>query len=104
MKTEDVEAEDLAGMLKAGEVLLIDVREKGEFCEGHIAEAVSCPLSRFDPRALPDPAGKKVVFYCAGGIRSAKAIAACRSAGVSYHTHLKGGIGSWQANGYPLER
>lgn len=104
MKPEDIAAADLAGMLKAGAALPIDVRENDEFSEGHIAGAVSRPLSRFDPRALPEPAGKKVVFYCAGGIRSARAIAACHSAGIPYHAHLKGGVCAWQANGYPLER
>ena len=54
MKPEDIAAADLAGMLKAGAALPIDVRENDEFSEGHIAGAVSRPLSRFDPRALPD--------------------------------------------------
>jgi rhodanese-related sulfurtransferase len=45
----------LAEMLAAGEAILVDVRESDEFASGHVAGALSMPLSRFQASALPVP-------------------------------------------------
>lgn len=104
MSIEAIAPQALATMLALGEVLLIDVREKNEYAAERIADARLCPLSGFDAANLPDPADKTVVFYCAGGVRSAKAVAACAAAGLPYHLHLAGGISAWKAAGLPVER
>ena len=52
--------------------VLLDVREKDEFREGHLAEAISLPRGFLEIRAeqtLPDKS-KPVIAYCAGGTRS----------------------------------
>jgi rhodanese-related sulfurtransferase len=104
MTIENVEAKDLSAMMAAGEVMLIDVREKGEYAVERIAGAALYPLSSFDPAALPNPAGKRVVFHCAGGVRSARAVAACQAAGFDYRVHLKGGLWAWKSAGLAVER
>ena len=65
--------EQVAQGLAAGVILLIDVREDGATARERIAGAVLVPLSRRDPRDLPEPRGREVVFVCASGVRSAKA-------------------------------
>jgi rhodanese-related sulfurtransferase len=95
---------DLAEKLQQGQVLLIDVREPAEFAQGSIAGAQLHPLSEFDPTALPQPqSGQIMVLYCAGGVRSAKAVALCQQAGLACNTHLAGGIGAWKMAGLPVE-
>jgi rhodanese-related sulfurtransferase len=101
MSIRDIEASDLAALIKEGKVLLIDVREPGEYAKEHIEGAELFPLSSFNPQALPEPKGKELVFQCAGGVRSAKAVEACQRAGLSYDTHLKGGLAAWKARGLP---
>ena len=91
-------AEVRAG-LRDDSLLLVDVREPAEFALERIAGAVLCPLSSFDPWALPTDPARPVVFHCGSGKRSAVAVAMCQQAGVTAHTHLKGGIIAWKAAG-----
>lgn len=98
-------AEDVHAAHAAGQVLIVDVRESGEFAAERITGAVNRPLSSFDPARLPeigDPAC--VVFQCGSGVRSLKAIQLCRAAGVVVDCHMGGGIGGWKAGGLPTER
>lgn len=101
MMIENIDASDLDALAKQNGILLIDVREPGEYRREHIAGAELFPLSGFSPLALPDPGSRKLVFYCAGGFRSLRAIDACRAAGLSHNAHLKGGIQAWKACGLP---
>ncbi|WGM37660.1 rhodanese-like domain-containing protein [Caulobacter sp. NIBR1757] len=89
--------------LRAGEILLVDVREPAEFIAARIHGAVNYPLSTFDPAVAlkaVDPA--RVVLQCGSGKRSAMAAARCQAAGIAVTRHLGGGIGAWQAAGLPV--
>jgi rhodanese-related sulfurtransferase len=96
--------EEVEVLVRNDQVFLVDVREVSEYADGHIADAVLCPLSAFDPSHLPDTAGKPIVFYCAGGVRSARAIAACAQAGLPHDAHLEGGIKAWMNAGLPVQK
>ena len=71
-KVIDLDREAIKQGLREGSIVLVDVREPHEFAAGHIPGAVSQPLSTFDPSALPQ--GKRVVFSCAAGVRSVRAL------------------------------
>jgi rhodanese-related sulfurtransferase len=100
----DLSPGQLHALLDAGEALVVDVREPQEFQAGHIPGAVNLPLSRFDPAALPDAAGRRLVLACAAGGRSGRALAACDSARAAVEGHLAGGLGAWAAAGLPVAR
>jgi rhodanese-related sulfurtransferase len=100
-KTKDLSPHQVKAALDAGQILLIDVREPGEFAAEKIAEALNVPLSTFSLAALPDAAGKTIVLQCAGGKRSALAVAKCREANQAIETHLAGGLAAWKAAGLP---
>lgn len=88
-----------------GEVLIVDVREPAEFAAERIPGALNLPLSTFDPASLLAVAGVgRVVFQCGSGMRSMKAVMACRLSGLPADRHLAGGIGAWKAAGLPLVR
>lgn len=40
-------------------------------------------------------AGRRVIFYCAYGERSAMTVQAAREAGLATSVHLKGGMDAW---------
>ena len=92
---------ELKAALDAGNVALIDVREPQEWAQGYIEGAQSLPLSVFDPAALPDD-GREIIFYCAAGVRSARAIEYLQHQGFEVSKHLSGGTYGWVAAGYPL--
>jgi rhodanese-related sulfurtransferase len=101
MTIKNLDAADVARLLEEDAIVLIDVREPSEHAAERIHGALLFPLSTFDPAALPDSGGRAVVFHCAAGVRSAKAVAACQSAGLLHDSHLKGGIQAWKAAGLP---
>ena len=64
-KLRDLTAAEVHAMMAKGEALLIDVREPDEFAAERIHGALNFPLSTFDPKGLPDHAGRTVVFHTA---------------------------------------
>jgi rhodanese-related sulfurtransferase len=98
----DLDREEVKRGLADGSMLLIDVREPHEFAAGHIPNAVSHPLSTFDPSALPTGEGRRIVFSCASGVRSVRAIEFAQAAGLELREHYKGGFKDWITSGEPV--
>jgi len=101
-KLNELEAADLDALMRDGKVLLIDVREPGEYGAERIPGALNYPLSSFDPGFLPLEGERKVVFHCGGGGRSKRAATSLFACGVSETSHLAGGIRAWKAAGLPV--
>lgn len=95
----DLTPEDVAKGIAEGRYLLIDVREPNEVAAEAYPDAVMVPLSSFDPKAIPDPQGKQIVFACRSGKRSVTASLAAQEGGLPYDRHLAGGIIGWKAAG-----
>jgi rhodanese-related sulfurtransferase len=102
-EVENLMPDQVAAGLKAGRMLLVDVREPNETAVERYPDAAIVPLSAFDPGAIPDPQGKQVVFACRSGRRSVTASLAAQDAGYPYKSHLAGGIIAWKAAGLPTE-
>jgi rhodanese-related sulfurtransferase len=100
---KDLDIEAVRTGLADGAILVVDVREPHEFAAGHIPGSVSMPLSQFDPGAIPDQPGKRVVFSCAAGVRSLRALEFAQSAGVDVDSHYRGGFKDWVGQGGPVE-
>lgn len=98
----EFDAEAVQAGLADGTMILIDVRESHEFAAGHIPGSLSMPLSTFDPAGLPQNASPRVVFSCAAGIRSLRAIEAARAVGRPHDAHYPGGFRDWFSAGRPV--
>jgi rhodanese-related sulfurtransferase len=101
MTVKNLAAAEVARGLKEDAIVLIDVREPSEYAVERIHGALLFPLSSFDPHALPDCGERAVVFQCASGVRSARAVEACQRIGLRHDSHLKGGIQAWRAARLP---
>ncbi len=99
----DLDREEVARGLQDGSILLVDVREPHEFAAGHIPGSMSLPLSTFDAADLPVAEGRRIVFSCASGVRSVRAIEFAQAAGLDLREHYKGGFKDWLAAGEPVE-
>jgi rhodanese-related sulfurtransferase len=99
----DLTPEAVARGLDEGRMILVDVREPNETDLERFPDAVLVPLSAFDPGAIPEPAGREVVFACRSGRRSVTASLAAQDQGFAYGSHLAGGILAWKAAGLPTE-
>jgi rhodanese-related sulfurtransferase len=99
---ETLDAIEVAKLLNAGKLLLIDVREPTEYASERIAGALLYPLSTFDATALPDDGSRRVVFHCGSGKRSLVAAERRLAAGQVHAAHMGGGIAAWKAAGLPV--
>jgi molybdopterin/thiamine biosynthesis adenylyltransferase/rhodanese-related sulfurtransferase len=98
----EVHVAQLAERLAGGQApVLIDVREQGEWDEGHVPGAVHVPRGYLESRiagvASPD---EPVVLVCAGGFRSLLAARNLREMGYQHVESLAGGFTRWKQSGH----
>src|SRR5437879_2711098 len=106
-------AADVLGLVGRPDVALIDLREKGEREKhGVIAGSLHAPYPDLNENIarggmlyeLAAATSKRLVFYCAFGERSAMAVQAAQSMGLTSACHLQGGIDAWKRAGGQLVR
>ena len=102
-RVRDLTPAEVARGLTEGRMLLVDVREPNETAIERYPGAAIVPLSSFDPKQIPDPQGREVVFACRSGRRSVTASQAAQAHGLPYDAHLAGGLLAWKAAGLPTE-
>ena len=111
----EISPQTLQDKLAAGEdLLLLDVREPGEFQAGHIKGAHLVPRGIVEaaadpayPKHLPELAAardRQVVVYCATSGRSAMAAAVLQMMGFRNVLNMEGGYTRWVADGLPQEQ
>jgi sulfur dioxygenase len=95
------------------DVTLVDLREQSEREKhGMIPGSVHAPYPSLQEglatggmlHALAQSSGKRVVFYCAFGERSAMAVQAAQDVGLKTACHIEGGIDAWKKASGPLAR
>jgi molybdopterin/thiamine biosynthesis adenylyltransferase/rhodanese-related sulfurtransferase len=99
---DEIDARAAAPALEDGTVFL-DVREQGEWDEGHIPGAVHVPRGSLESRienTVPDH-DSRIVVYCASGARSAFAAKTLEELGYGDVVNLEGGYTEWKRNGFP---
>jgi sulfur dioxygenase len=104
-------AADALNLVGRQDIVLIDLREKAEReRHGVIPGALHEPYPKFRDNLGPGGllkalgAGRRVIFYCAYGERSAMAVEAAQAAGIASACHLQGGIAAWKAAGGPIDK
>ena len=97
-----IDVVEAARRLEAGELLLVDVREKAEWRRGRAPHARHVPLSRLG-RQIETLAtqGTPIAFICRSGHRSAVACATARGHGVET-VDVRGGMAAWHRAGLPV--
>ncbi|MDE0942152.1 MAG: rhodanese-like domain-containing protein [Alphaproteobacteria bacterium] len=94
------------------DVVFVDIRDIRELWrEGAIPGAMHSPRGMLEfwvdpnsPYAKEDfQSGKRFVFFCAGGLRSALAALAVHDMGLAPVCHMEGGYGAWKAAGGATE-
>ncbi|MBN8763189.1 MAG: rhodanese-like domain-containing protein, partial [Thiobacillus sp.] len=93
------------------DLLLLDVREPGEFQDGHIRSAQLVPRGVIEaaadpayPKHLPELAAardRQIVVYCATSGRSAMAAAVLQMMGFRNVLNMEGGYTRWVDDGMP---
>ena len=93
------------------DILLVDLRENSERAKhGTLPGALHAPYPAIGESLLPGgmlrevaaATGRRIVFFCAFGERSAMAVAAAKDAGLTKTAHIAGGIDAWKKAGGPV--
>lgn len=100
---QEIDAVTLKKWLYQKQALLIDVREPSEFAAEHIPGAKLMSLSGFDPTIIPHNSDRKIVLQCQSGRRSTQAAQKMFGLGFEEVYHLRDGLHTWKAAGYPTQ-
>jgi glyoxylase-like metal-dependent hydrolase (beta-lactamase superfamily II)/rhodanese-related sulfurtransferase len=93
------------------DILLVDLRENSERAKhGMLPGALHAPYPTINESLQPGgmlrevaaATGRRIVFFCAFGERSAMAVAAAKDAGLANTAHIAGGIDAWKKAGGPV--
>lgn len=82
---------------------IIDVRQSGEFKEGHIAGSHLIPLDKLSQQMSKLPKDREILCVCRSGARSGMAARQLVNAGYNA-SNMRGGMLSWQSAGFPVVR
>ena len=94
------------------DVAFVDLREKSEReRRGSIPGALHAPYPDLQEniaqggmlRELAEATGKRLLFYCAYGERSAMAVEAAQDAGLKTACHIEGGLDAWKKAHGPVQ-
>jgi molybdopterin/thiamine biosynthesis adenylyltransferase/rhodanese-related sulfurtransferase len=100
-RTKEATPQQVADLLRSGDVQLADVRETDEWNAGHLPGAVHVPKSYLEQWAedrIPEKT-KKTVLYCAGGVRSVMAADTLAKLGYTDVISMSGGFNRWKDSG-----
>jgi glyoxylase-like metal-dependent hydrolase (beta-lactamase superfamily II)/rhodanese-related sulfurtransferase len=108
-----VSAAEAMALRGRADVAIVDLREKSERDKhGVIPGSLHAPYPDLPQyinsggmlHELAAATGKRLVFYCAFGERSAMAVQATQDAGLKTACHIHGGIDAWKKANGPLDR
>jgi glyoxylase-like metal-dependent hydrolase (beta-lactamase superfamily II)/rhodanese-related sulfurtransferase len=105
------DASEAIGSLGRPDILLVDLRENSERAKhGMLPGALHAPYPGIGDslkaggmlREVAAATGRRVVFFCAFGERSAMAVIAAGDAGLANTAHIAGGMDAWKKAGGPV--
>ena len=102
-QTPQMSVDELREKIAVRSVHVVDVRNPGEWDDGHIPGVKNIPLGVLGSRASEIPEGKPVVLHCQGGTRSAIAASVLQARGVKDVINLTGGFGAYKKAGGEVE-
>jgi len=97
---------DAAAKSKSGNAVIIDVRDKDEWDEGHIPGAINMSRGTIEldiEEKVPDP-NAMIICHCGGGGRSALAAESLQKMGYKNVRNMAGGFKAWKADGLPTAK
>ena len=100
-----VRRDELLGLVKSGEAMVIDVRPATEYDAGHIEGAVNIPLESLTQRLSKLPKDQEIVAYCRGPycMMSFDAVEQLRQHGYRAR-RLEDGFPEWKTDQLPVNK
>jgi rhodanese-related sulfurtransferase len=103
---KEISPQDAAAKSQSGNAVIVDVREKDEWDEEHIPDAVHMSRGTIEldiEEKIPD-LSQTIITHCGGGGRSALAAESLQKIGYKNVRSMAGGFKAWKAAGLPTEK
>jgi len=102
-KITEISPTDAASKAKSSDAVIVDVREKDEFDESHIPDAVhmSRGMLEFEVEDKFPDRSMTIICHCGGGGRSALGAESLQKMGYKNVRSMAGGFKAWKAAGLP---
>jgi rhodanese-related sulfurtransferase len=99
-----VSTQELVRLVNKDNAIVLDVRDRAEFDEGHIVDAVNIPYASLESRLdeLNKYKERPVVIACKMGQHSGAAGTLLQKNGFSNVVRLTGGYSEWRAQNLPV--
>lgn len=96
--------QELVQLVNNENALVVDVRDKAEYDQGHIVESINIPYTSIETRAdeLNKHKDRPIVIACKMGQHSGAAGTALRKKGFENVSRLRGGIAEWRGQNLPV--
>ncbi|MEO8101182.1 MAG: rhodanese-like domain-containing protein [Betaproteobacteria bacterium] len=93
-------------LMNAGNALVLDIRDTGEFSGGRIPKSKNIPLAEIDKRLdeISKFKDKPVIITCRTNNRAGSAVRLLKQRGFADVYQLAGGFGAWQQASLPIEK
>jgi rhodanese-related sulfurtransferase/rubrerythrin len=94
-RVQSILPDDVRTIIKeknANEYCLLDVRQPGEYEQGHIPGAKLIPLGALQAKIDTIPTNRRTIVYCRSGNRSRSAVGMLNGAGLDDVYNMEGGI------------
>jgi rhodanese-related sulfurtransferase len=105
-KIIEISPTDAEAKSKSGQALIVDVREKDEWDDGHIPDAIHMSRGTIEldiEEKVPD-ANAMIICHCGGGGRSALAAESLQKMGYKNVRSMAGGLKAWNEAGFPTTK
>jgi len=102
----EISPQDADSKSQAGEAVIIDVRDKDEWDEEHIPDAIHLSRGTIEleiEEKVSDP-NAVIICHCGGGGRSALAAESLQKMGFKNVRSMAGGLKAWKAAGLPTTK
>jgi len=112
-KIETISVADALAFYQDEAVTVVDIRDIREIHrDGKIPGSYHAPRGMLEFWVDPEcpyhkpvfASGKRLVFYCGGGMRSALAAETVQEMGLDNVCHVAGGFAAWVKESYPIEK
>jgi rhodanese-related sulfurtransferase len=102
---KSIHPRDAAERIRAGDAVLVDIREPAEHAREHIPGARLLSLSRLDRERLAEKIrdGATVIYHCQSGNRTNANAAQLATCAVGDALVLEGGLAEWKRSGLPTQ-
>jgi len=102
-KITEISPSDAAAKLKSGDAVIVDVREKDEWDDEHIPDAIHMSRGTIEldiEEKVPDT-NTMIICHCGGGGRSALAAESLQKMGYKNVRSMAGGFKAWKTADLP---